>query len=85
MARLPAAEVLGRNVRRLRLSHGWDQATFAQEIGWHARDIEKLEAGLLELDLDSVDDLSSALGTQPSLLFAGQCEEIIQTKERCSA
>jgi len=69
MTRLPAATLLGQNVRRLCEMQGTSLDALAQKLGWPNEAVADLVASSLEIALDQLDELSAALGVAPHELF----------------
>jgi transcriptional regulator with XRE-family HTH domain len=70
MSRLPAAKLLGQNVRRLCEMQGMSLDALAEKLSWPREAIANLTDSSLELVLDQVDELSAALDVAPHDLFA---------------
>jgi len=66
MNRLPAATLLGQNVRRLCEMQGISLDTLAEKLGWPSEAVDSS----LEITLDQLDELSAALDVTPHDLFA---------------
>lgn len=65
------ADLIGRNIARLRRARQLDVPALAALLSRSAADIEALERGqLADLRLDDLDNLAGALGVQPHELFA---------------
>ena len=52
---------LARNLRKLRLSHGWSQEDFADRAGIHRTYVSDLERGARNPTISVVDKLAKAL------------------------
>ena len=70
MNRLPAATLLGQNVRRLCEMQGISLDTLAEKLGWPSEAVADLIDSSLEITLDQLDELSAALDVTPHDLFA---------------
>ncbi|WP_449394737.1 helix-turn-helix domain-containing protein [Devosia riboflavina] len=70
MNRLPAATLLGQNVRRLCEMQGISLDTLAEKLGWPSEAVADLIDSSLEITLDQLDELSAALDVTPHELFA---------------
>lgn len=70
MTRLPAAALLGQNVRRLCNMQGVSLDTLAERLSWAEDMLADLKAGSLDLTLDQLDQLCAALDVTPQSLFA---------------
>ena len=70
MNRLPAATLLGQNVRRLCEMQGISLDTLAEKLGWPSEAVADLIDTSLEITLDQLDELSAALDVTPHDLFA---------------
>ncbi|MET0439653.1 MAG: helix-turn-helix transcriptional regulator [Devosia sp.] len=70
MNRLPAATLLGQNVRRLCEMQGISLDTLAEKLGWPSEAVADLIDSSLEITLDQLDELSAALEVTPHDLFA---------------
>jgi transcriptional regulator with XRE-family HTH domain len=70
MNRLPAATLLGQNVRRLCKMQGISLDTLAEKLGWPSEAVADLIDSSLEITLDQLDELSAALDVTPHDLFA---------------
>ena len=66
---LPAAPLLGQNVRRLCEMQGISLDALAERLGWPGQKVADLVASSLDIALDEVDELSAALGVAPHELF----------------
>lgn len=69
MNRLPAATLLGQNVRRLCEMQGMSLDTLAERLGWPSETITDLVASSLDIALDQLDELCAALDVTPHDLF----------------
>ncbi|WP_035077573.1 helix-turn-helix domain-containing protein [Devosia riboflavina] len=69
MNQLPAATLLGQNVRRLCEMQGMSLDALAERLGWPGEKVADLLASSLDIALDQVDELSAALGVAPHELF----------------
>lgn len=69
MNRLPAATLLGQNVRRLCQMQGMSLDALAQTLGWSEDLLADLKTGPLDIALDQVDPLCVALNVTPRDLF----------------
>jgi XRE family transcriptional regulator, regulator of sulfur utilization len=54
--------VFGRNVKRLRLAHGWMQSDLAAYTGLERAYLSRLEGGKVEPCLRSIQTIAKALG-----------------------
>lgn len=70
MTRLPAATLLGHNVRRLCDMQGVSLEALAERLAWPEQTLADLKAGSLDLTLDQLDQLCAALQVTPHDLFA---------------
>lgn len=62
-------QILSRNVRQLRLQHGWSQEQLAERCGLHRTYIGAIERGERNLGLDNLDRLARALNTTASTML----------------
>lgn len=69
MTPLPAATLLGQNVQRLCDLQGACLNALAKRLGWHDETLAALKAGSLDITLDQLDQLCSALQVTPRELF----------------
>lgn len=69
MTRLPAATLLGQNVRRLCKMQGASLDALAERLDWSEKILADLKAGSLDLTLDQLDELCAALAVTPQSLF----------------
>lgn len=77
-----ASTLLGQNVERLRQKQGWSVDRLATRLDWPREKLVALESGILDLDLDGIDQLSHALKTPPHQLFDAGCEDVGQLPAR---
>lgn len=77
-----ASTLLGQNVERLRQEQGWSVDRLATRLDWPREKLVALESGILDLDLDGIDQLSEALKTPPHQLFDAGCEDVGQLSVR---
>lgn len=61
--------ILARNLRRLRLAKGMTQEELADAAGLRQALISELESGKVDVRLDTLQRLASALGTRPADLL----------------
>ena len=80
MTRLPAATLLGQNVRRLCDMQGISPDALAERLSWADQTLADFKAGSLDLTLDQLDALCAALDVAPQSLFtnAGTSENQAQ-------
>jgi transcriptional regulator with XRE-family HTH domain len=64
--------LLGRNVQRLRLDHGWSQDELAEQSGLHRTYVSQVERGVRNPTLMIIAKLAKALGVPPSDLLASR-------------
>jgi transcriptional regulator with XRE-family HTH domain len=65
-------EIVGENLRRLRLHLGHSQESFGEHVGWHRTFVGAVERGERNLTLRTVERLAAQLDVDPlSLLFDG--------------
>lgn len=69
MPRLPAAILLGQNVRRLCDEQGMDHETLAGRLGWSDKVLADFNAGSLDLTLDQFDQLCEIFNISPQDLL----------------
>lgn len=69
MTPLPAATLLGQNVQRLCDLQGVCLNALAKRLGWQEETLAALKAGSLDITLDQLDQLCSALQVTPRELF----------------
>lgn len=69
MTPLPAATLLGQNVQRLCDLQGVCLNALAKRLGWQDETLAALKAGSLDITLDQLDQLCSALQVTPRELF----------------
>lgn len=62
-------KLIGRNVRRIRLSKGWTQEQFAERSGFSQQYLSGLESGRRNPTIVTVFELATALGTSPIALL----------------
>lgn len=65
MTRLPAATLLGQNVQRLCEKRGISLSALAERLGWPDKTLAALDAGTLDIALDQLDELCTALDVTP--------------------
>jgi transcriptional regulator with XRE-family HTH domain len=61
--------ILARNLRRLRLEHGWSQDDLAAEAGVRQALVSAIEVATANPTLESLDRLTSALKVDMAALF----------------
>ena len=66
---------IARCIRRLRLSRGLSQEALAQKSGLSPRHLQKLEAGQVNVTVESLSKVASALEVDISQLFLQVAEE----------
>jgi len=64
-----SAEIVAKNVRRIRIEFGMTQLELAEVCDWPQPMISKIEAGRGDHKLSTIDTLSKALSTKPATLF----------------
>jgi len=61
--------VLGRNIREWRRKRGLSQEALANEAGIHRTYLPKIEAGKVNVSVDTIDKIARALHVDPQKLF----------------
>jgi transcriptional regulator with XRE-family HTH domain len=61
--------ILARNLRLLRLEHGWSQERMAEKCGLHRTYVGAIERGERNVTLDTVQQLALALGVTSAELI----------------
>jgi transcriptional regulator with XRE-family HTH domain len=61
--------ILARNLRSLRLEHGWSQELMAEKCGLHRTYVGAIERGERNVTLDTVQQLAFALGVTSAELI----------------
>jgi transcriptional regulator with XRE-family HTH domain len=72
---MTAAELVGRNIRRLRKARGLKQTTLAEMCGYSAKasgTISKIERGQIAIDVNVAGRIARALGVELPELFQGE-------------
>lgn len=64
-----ACQDLGRRVREVRTDRGWTQEAAAERLGIDVRELQRIEAGRVNLTLHTLLRLTRALGTPIRDLF----------------
>jgi transcriptional regulator with XRE-family HTH domain len=64
-----ACQDLGRRVREARTGRGWTQEVAAERLGIDVRELQRIEAGRVNLTLHTLLRLARALGTPIRALF----------------
>ena len=67
---MKAATALANGMKRLRRRLGMTQAQLAEAAGLHVQYVSQVERGKRSPSMNSIDDLSKALGVTPAELFA---------------
>lgn len=57
--------VIGANLRRLRVAAGASQEAFGEQVGWHRTMVGAVERGERNLNLRTIERLSTRLGVDP--------------------
>lgn len=58
-------QVVGENLRRVRVDLGYSQESFGQHVGWHRTFVGAVERGERNLTLRTVERISEQLGVHP--------------------
>lgn len=58
---LPLIRMIGQNVRRVRLAHGWSQELLAERIGLEPLSVSRIETGRTAPSISALADLADAL------------------------
>ena len=61
--------ILARNLRSLRLEHGWSQERMAEKCGLHRTYVGAIERGERNVTLDTLQQLASSLGVTSAELI----------------
>lgn len=70
-----AYQILGQNLRALRLAACYSQAELAQKLGVSFQQVQKYESGVNRLPLDTMITLRDLLGVSYEDLFAGMTRQ----------
>ncbi|WP_446904493.1 helix-turn-helix domain-containing protein [Burkholderia sp. YIM B11467] len=58
-----------RSIAKLRLSKGWSQGQLAQKVGTTQAQISKIERGVQNVGIDTIEQLAIALEVEPTEVF----------------
>jgi transcriptional regulator with XRE-family HTH domain len=62
-------EDVGRRVRELRIAHGWTQEAAVERLGVDVRELQRIEAGRVNMTLQSLVRIARGLGVPVRELF----------------
>jgi transcriptional regulator with XRE-family HTH domain len=62
-------DCLAHHVKRLRQERGWSQLQLADASGLHRSHVSRLENGLYNATINTVDDIAHAFGVHPGALL----------------
>jgi transcriptional regulator with XRE-family HTH domain len=68
--RLRLRKIVGENVRKLRKQAGLSQERLSELSDLHPSSIGRLERGILNITLDTLEQIARALKTSPSVLVS---------------
>ena len=63
-------EILARNLKKLRIAHGWSQEEFGAECNLHRTYIGAIERGERNVTLNTLLDIASVLGVSAAELIS---------------